>query len=136
MSKAAVKKIIKASNGIGYMATIDGSTPRVRPMAVSVGKDGVLLTTTFTRSPKMKQLTKNSRVEICFCDEGMQQVRLTGRAKVIKDAKKKASFFKKSPDLKRYFKSVDDPNYTLLEVKPTKVMLMMAGQMKYAKVKW
>ncbi len=136
MSKALVKKIIKSTNGIGFLATIDGATPRVRPMAVSVSKDGMLLTSTFTRSPKMKQIAKNSRIELCFCDEGMQQVRISGRMKVVKDAKKKASFFKKSPDLKRYFKSVDDPNYTLLEMKPAKVMLMKAGEMKYSKIKW
>ena len=136
MSKAAVKKIIKSANGIGYMATIDGKSPRVRPMAVSVSKDGMLLTSTFTRSPKMKQIGKNSRVEICFCDEGMQQVRLSGSVKVVKDEKKKASFFKKTPDLKHYFESADDPNYTLLEVKLDKVLLMKAGTMSYSEVKW
>lgn len=136
MSKTLVKKIIKSCNGIGYMATIDGSTPRVRPMSVTVSKEGTLLTSTFTKSPKMKQLAKNARVEIAFYDPSMQQVRLSGRIKVAKSAKVKEGFYKRSPEIKMYFSSADDPNFTLLELKPTSVKLMKAGQMSYETVKW
>ena len=134
MSKTLVKKIIKAAHGIGFLATIDGTTPRVRPMACQLTNENVLWSATFSKSRKMKQLKDAPRAEICFMDDKMQHVRLSGRIKVITDLKKKRAFYKKNPDLKQYFASPDDESFVMLEMKPTKVELMGAGEMKYAKV--
>lgn len=135
MSKALVKKILKAANGIGYMATVDGAQPRVRPMACNLTPDNLLWMSTFTRSPKMKQLAKNPRVELCFSDPAWQQLRIAGRVKVVTAAASKAAFFKKNPDLKQYFTGADDPNFVMLELKPASVKVMAGGSMEYTDVK-
>lgn len=133
MSVAVVKKILKDLKGVGMMATVDGAQPRVRPMACTV--DGkTLWISTFAKSPKMKQIAKNPSVEFCFMDQKMNHVRMSGKVKVVTSAKTKAAVWKKSPDLKVYFQTVDNPMFVLLEFKPAKVLLM-AGSMKYETVK-
>lgn len=135
MSKEKVLQII-ATAPVGFVATIDGTTPKVRPMAIQVVWDNKLYASTFRNSRKMEQIGKNPRTEIAWVDKDMRQVRISGTISVCQDKSLKKKFFDKNPTLKNYFKGVDDPNYTLLEIKPERVEWMDINSKKYEEIAW
>ena len=133
MSYEQVKDIIKDS-GLGYLATLEGNTPRVRPMMPALMPDGTLLMATTKSSDKVKQIEKNNHCEICFIDKKLSQVRIRGAVSLTQDMKKKAWLANAVPMLRAYFPTDDDPNYILLELKPEKILLINVGEAEYTQV--
>src|SRR5438046_10625851 len=67
------------------LATIDGGTPRVRPVS-PVRTDGFTVYIANLRSyHKTVEIAANPNVELCYLDDGHNQVRLTGKADVLID---------------------------------------------------
>ena len=136
MSKKRMKQIVQGCGGIGHMATVSGSSPKVRVMTFKVNGKYELLTSTFTRSPKMKQLGKNKRTAVSFWDPKQGMLIVEGTVHVVKDEKAKKSFYRGNPDLKNYFSGSDDPNYTLLALRPKKASIMPHDGMESIVVKF
>jgi len=133
MSFEQVKDIVKDS-GLGYLSTLEGNEPRVRPMMPALMNDGTVLMATTKNSDKIKQLEKNNRCEICFIDKKLSQVRIRGNIILSSDMKKKAWLANAVPMLRAYFPTDDDPNYILIELKPEKIMLINVGEAEYTEV--
>ena len=85
MTKAEIITLIKA-NPRAFMATIDGNRPRVRAMGTyDVDESGVYIQT-WTNKDIHAQILKNPAVELCYNDYNTGvQVRITGKAEIIKD---------------------------------------------------
>src|SRR5438045_606753 len=67
------------------LATIDGDQPRVRPVS-PVRSDGfTILVANLRLYHKTGEIAANPKVELCYMDDGHNQVRLTGRAHVVTD---------------------------------------------------
>src|SRR3954465_7388505 len=67
------------------LATIDGDQPRLRPVS-PVKTDGFTIYVANLRSyHKTGEIAANPKVELCYCDEGHNQVRITGVAEVLTD---------------------------------------------------
>lgn len=104
-----------------FLATMDGDQPRVRPVTL-ISSDGKFWITTDTWSEKAKQIRKNPKVEFSFVfKKGNADccIRVTGLAKVIKDKQIKGRLATHCDFFYKHWKSVDDPNYTLLQIFPS-----------------
>ncbi len=99
--------------GFGYLATLEGNQPRVRPMMPYLTEEGELLLALLGRSRTIPQLKANSNVEVCFVDRKMWYARVTGTAVLSSDLEKKKIVFENVPMLRQYFAGAEDPNYHL-----------------------
>ena len=102
-----------------FLATQENGQPRVRVVTL-VTFDQRLWVLTGTRSAKVKQIRENPKMELCLVfDEGEHHgyVRAAGFAKIISDKETKVKVAKHCDFFTKHWKSFDDPNYTLLELK-------------------
>ncbi len=103
--------------GFGYLATVEGDQPRVRPMMPYLLEDEKRLLVAFLgRSRSIADIKKNPRVEFCFVDRKMWYCRVAGQARISTDIDKKTILWDNVPMLKQYFGGPDDPNFVLAEV--------------------
>ncbi len=128
-----VKQMIKDA-GLGYLATVEGNEPRVRPLMPAMFNDGTILAATAKGSPKLAQLEKNNHYEMCFIDKKLSQVRIRGKVSFSDDIKKKEWLANAVPMLRSYFPTADDPNYVLMVLKPEKVFLIHVGEADYTQI--
>jgi general stress protein 26 len=102
-----------------FLATEESNQPRVRPVTL-VNFDQKFWVLTGTDSAKVRQIHENPRVEFCLLfEEGEHQgyIRASGLAKIIKDRETKVKLANHCHFFNEHWKSCDDPNYTLLELK-------------------
>ncbi|OGX39640.1 MAG: hypothetical protein A3G91_02740 [Omnitrophica WOR_2 bacterium RIFCSPLOWO2_12_FULL_50_9] len=128
MNREEVTDLIKDA-GFGYLATTEGSQPRVRPMMPYLTEDGrELLVALLGRSRSIAQIKQNPKVEFCFVDRKMCYCRIVGKAKITGDAVKKAILWDNIPMLKQYFAGPQDQNFVLAEVTIESVEAMTPHQ--------
>src|SRR6059036_1048218 len=71
---------VVAADRFPQLATIDGEQPRLRPVS-PVKTDGFdAYVANLRRYHKTSEIAANPRVELCYVDEGHNQVRVTGVA--------------------------------------------------------
>ncbi len=116
----------------GYVATIAGrGRPTLRPVSIFlVGRD--IYFCTGTGNAKVKQLAKDPRVEVCIPvtrSRWRGYYRITGCARIIKDARARLRIFKKIPyAAEEYWKGADDPAFTAVAIKPRRSRYLAPGQ--------
>ena len=113
-----------------FLATTEGDQPRVRPVTL-IYFDKRFWITTGTSDAKVKQIQGNPKVELCLLlTEGDRDlyVRAAGLAKIIEDKETKGKMARHCDFFSEHWESVDDPNYTLLEVCPTEVEYLRPGE--------
>jgi pyridoxamine 5'-phosphate oxidase len=82
MNKAEILAFIK-TNPMAWVATAEGSQPRVRGMETyRADENGLIFYTNVTKDVS-KQIEKNPAVEACYFANGLQ-VRVTGRMQRVK----------------------------------------------------
>jgi len=109
-----------------FLATIDGNHPRVRPVTL-INLNKRFWVTTDTNSAKVKQIEKNPNMELCllFTEQDMDCcARVAGLAKIIRDKDTKTKIAKRCDFFSKHWESVDDPNYTLLEICPAEIEIV------------
>ena len=134
MDNATAKEVFGHFDGLptASLATLDNGRPRVRPVTV-VHHDGNLFVLTGTGSKKVRQLRADPRFEICIgLKSGKNEgyLRADGRSEIVKDAALKAAVAKATPYFRTYWKSTDDPSYTLLRLRLKNINLMRPGDME------
>ena len=103
-----------------FLATVEGDQPKVRPVTL-IYFDQRLWITTGTKNAKVKQIVKNPKIEFCFYFEERGQegyIRVSGLSQIIDDRKTKVKIAEQLDFFNEHWKSVDDPNYTLIEIIP------------------
>ena len=116
--KAEIWKHFKDYSHI-FLASQENNQPRVRPVTL-VNFDQRFWVLTETRSAKVKQIRENSKIEFCLLfEEGGHNgyIRAAGIAKIIEDKETKDKVAGHCDFFGEHWKSRDDPNYTLLELK-------------------
>lgn len=106
-----------------FLATMDGDHPRVRPVTL-IYFDKRFWVTTGTRSAKIRQIQDNPNVEFCLLFQEANDdccIRVGGLAEIIKDRETKAKIAKHCDFFSKHWESVDDPDYTLLEIRPAEI---------------
>jgi len=105
------------------LATIDGLQPRVRPMTL-IYLDRRFWMVTSTSSNKVVQIKQNANVEFSYqFDENGDDcgIRVSGKAKIIKDKKTKTNIAKRISFFANHWSSPEDPDFTLLEILPSEL---------------
>ena len=112
------------------MATIEGGQPRVRPVTL-IYFDKRFWITTGTDSAKVKQIREKPKVEFCLLlTKGNEElyVRVAGLAKTIQNREIKERIARHCDFFSEHWESIDDPNYTLLEICPTEIEYLGPGE--------
>ena len=123
MNKEEAIDIVRDA-GFGFLATVDGNKPHVRPMMPYLSDDGELLLALLGRSRTISHIKANSNVEVCYVDRKMWYCRVTGTAQISNDIAKKQIVFENVPMLRQYFAGPEDPNFHLavIDVKAVEAM--------------
>ena len=123
MNKEEAIDIVKDA-GFGFLATVEGNQPHVRPMMPYLSEDGELLLALLGRSRTIPEIKGNPKVEVCYVDRKMWYCRVTGTAAITSDVSKKESVFENVPMLRQYFAGPEDPNFHLaiIDIKSVEAM--------------
>lgn len=120
-----------------YMATIDGKTPRVRPLTmVRFGSEHFILTG--ANDAKMRQLSENNNVEVCMDvkdEKGTGYIRIDGRMEIVKDLKLKRDVAMSTSYFSEYWSTPEDPTYALLHFRMKDLEFLRPGDMYSKKFK-
>jgi uncharacterized pyridoxamine 5'-phosphate oxidase family protein len=130
MDIPTVEELLRGENNI-FLATTEADQPRVRPVTL-VENAGNLYVLTGTADAKVSQIKTNNKVEVVRLirfEDGGGYVRFSAIAKVIGDAKIRSLVAKATSFFSNYFKSADDPKFTLVHLIPKKIEYMKPGQM-------
>src|SRR3954447_21000998 len=114
------------------LATVDESgQPRVRPVS-PVRVDGFTIYVANLRSyHKTQEIAANPKVELCYLDEGHDQVRITGVAKVLTDREVLDEIWSTNPLLRRYLGTPDNPELIVYQIQPQQVRFMREWALEY-----
>ena len=80
---------------------------------------------------KTAEIAANPKVELCYLDDGHNQVRLTGVAEVLTDAALLAEIWKTNPLLRQYLGSPDNPELIVYRIRPGRVRYMQEWALEY-----
>ena len=120
-----------------FLATAEGNQPKVRPVTL-IYFDKRFWITTDTGSAKVKQIQGNPNIEFCLYlqKEGKEgYIRACGMAEIIKDRKTKVKIAHHCDFFSRHWKSVDDPDYALIEICPKEIEYIRPGEFQTQKFK-
>jgi general stress protein 26 len=117
-----------------HLATLDADQPRVRPVS-PVRTDGFVVYVANLRCyHKTAEIAANPRVELCYLDDRHDQVRITGVAEVVTDAAVLQEIWDANPLLRQYLGRIDNPEFILYRVRPTRVRFMREWALDYHEV--
>ncbi len=117
-----------------YLATIDGDQPRLRPVS-PVRTDGFTVYVANLRMyHKTGEIAANPKVELCYLDEGHNQVRLTGVAEVLTDRELMQEIWDSNPLMRKYLGSIDNPALIVYRITPKQVRYMLEWALEYYEV--
>jgi len=124
-------RAVLAADRFPHLATIDGGTPRVRPVS-PVRTDGFTAYVANLRSyHKTVEIAANPNVELCYLDDGHNQVRLTGKADVLADPALLEAIWNTNPLLRHYLGSPDNPQLIVYRITPSRVRYMQEWALEY-----
>jgi general stress protein 26 len=127
-------RAVVAADRAPLLASVDGDQPRLRPVS-PLRIDGFTVYVGNLRSyHKTVELAANPRVELCFMDEQHNQVRLTGRAEVVTDRPTLQAIWDASPLLRQFLGTIDNPEFILYRIVPSRVRYMQEWALKYFEV--
>ena len=116
------------------LASIDGDQPRLRPVS-PVKVDGfIVYVANLKQYHKTEEIAENPNVELCYLDNDHNQVRITGKADVLKDNAELQEIWDSNPLLRQYLGSRDNPNLIIYKINPNHVRYMKEWALEYYEV--
>ena len=116
------------------LATVDSDQPRVRPVS-PVRTEGFTVFIANLRSyGKTQEIESNPKVELCYTDDGHNQVRITGTADVVTDRALLEDIWSTNPLMRAYLGSIDNPALIVYQVTPSRVRFMKEWALEYHEV--
>ena len=123
-----------AADRFPMLASIDGDQPRLRPVS-PVKTDGFTIYVANLRMyHKTQEIAANPKVELCYLDEGHNQVRLTGVAEIVTDRQLLEEIWNANPLLRQYLGSIDNPALIVYRIRPARVRYMQDWSLEYVEV--
>jgi general stress protein 26 len=117
-----------------HLATVDGDQPRLRPVS-PVKTDGFTVYVANLRSyHKTAEIEANPKVELCYLDDHHDQVRITGVAETVVDRQVLQDVWDTNPLLRQYLGTLDNPEFILYRITPTRVRYMKEWALEYHEV--
>ena len=131
----ALARAVVEHDRFPMLATVDGQQPRVRPVS-PVRTDGFTVYVANLRSyHKTAEIAANPAVELCYMDEGHNQVRITGVAEVLADRPLLEEIWQTNPLLRQYLGSIDNPALIVYRITPRQVRYMQEWALEYYEVR-
>ena len=116
------------------LASIDEDQPRLRPIS-PVKTDGFTVYVANLRFySKTKEIEANPKVELCYMEEGHDQVRITGTAEVLADRPLLEEIWEANPLMQHFLKTIDNPDLIIYRIVPSRVRYMQEWALKYHEV--
>ena len=115
-------------------ASIDGDQPRLRPVSPVHSEDFVIYVANLRQYHKTVEIAANPRVELCYINEGHDQVRITGVAEVLSDRPLLEEIWQDNPLLRQYLGSIDNPDLLVYRIEPSQVRYMREWALEYFEV--
>jgi len=127
------REVIRADR-FPYLATMDNDQPRLRPVS-PVRVDGFTVYVANLRAyHKTVEIAANPKVELCYLDDGHNQVRFTGVAEVLNDPALLGEIWDANPLLRQYLGTIDNPDLIVYRIRPTRVRYMQEWALEYYEV--
>ncbi len=120
-----------------FLATAEGDQPRVRPVTL-IYLLNKLFVTTGTTDAKVKQIRQNPKTEFCLLfekDERKGTIRVECAAKIVENKNVKTDVYNNISFAKEFWRSPEDPSYTVIELKPISFEYMKPGSFQAVKMK-
>ena len=116
------------------LASIDGDQPRLRPVS-PVKTDGFTVYVANLKAyHKTQEIAANPKVELCYMDSKHDQVRITGKAQVLKDEPEIREIWESNPLLSQYLGTSDNPMLIIYKIVPKQVRFMREWALEYHEV--
>jgi general stress protein 26 len=113
------------------LASLDGDQARVRPVS-PVRVDGFTIYVANLRTyHKTAEIAACPKVELCYLDDGHDQVRITGVAEVLTDRALLEEIWEANPLLRRYLGSLENPELVIYRIRPAAVRFMREWALQY-----
>jgi general stress protein 26 len=131
---AALARAVVAADHFPQLATVDGDQPRLRPVS-PVRTDGFTVYVANLRMyHKTVEIAANPKVELCYMDEGHNQVRITGVASIVSDRDILHEIWEANPLMRQFLGSIDNPELIVYRIDPTRVRYMQEWALEYHEV--
>ena len=117
-----------------YLATVEGDQPRVRPVSPVLTRGFTVYVANLRRYGKTAEIAANPRVELCYLDDGHQQVRITGTAEVVTDRAVLEEIWRENNLLRQFLGSLDNPELIVYRIRPARVRYMQEWALEYLEV--
>jgi general stress protein 26 len=125
---------VVAADRFPHLASIDGDQPRLRPVS-PVKTDGFTVYVANLRVyHKTQEIAANPKVELCYLDDGHNQVRISGTATIVTDRALLEEIWNANPLLRQYLGSLDNPQIIVYRIDPTRVRYMQEWALEYYEV--
>ena len=122
------------SDRFPMLATVDGDQPRLRPVS-PVRTDGFTVYVANLRCyHKTGEIAANPKVELCYLDDGHNQVRLTGVAEIVTERPLLQEIWDANPLMRQFLGSLDNPMLLVYRIRPTRVRYMQEWALEYHEV--
>lgn len=116
------------------LASMDGDQPRLRPVS-PVRTDGfTIYVASLRRYGKTHELEANPKAELCYTDDGHNQVRITAVAEIVRDRPLLEEIWNSAPLLRAYLGSLDNPELIIYRFVPNRVRYMREWALEYFEV--
>ncbi len=117
-----------------YLATADGDQPRLRPVSPVRTERFTVYVANLRSYHKTAEIATNPRVELGYLDDHHNQVRITGVAEVVTDRALLQEVWDGNSLLRQYLGSLDNPEFILYRIRPTRVRYMQEWAVDYYEV--
>jgi general stress protein 26 len=117
-----------------FLATAEGDQPRLRPVSPVRTRVFTVYVANLKRYGKTAEIAANPRVELCYLDDGHQQVRITGVAEVVTDRALLEEIWRENNLLRQFLGSPDNPELIVYRIRPHQVRYMQEWALEYVEV--
>lgn len=118
------------------LASTAGDQPRVRPVSPLRSDGFTIYVASMRSSEKTHELESNPKVELCYLAPNHDQVRITGLVEVVDSADPiRREVWDSSPLLRAYLTVIDNPEFVLYRVIPSRVRFMREWALLYHDVR-
>jgi general stress protein 26 len=127
-------RAVIAADRFPFLATVDSDRPRLRPVS-PVRTDGFTVYVANLRSyHKTGEIEANPKVELAYLSADHDQVRISGRAEVVRERALLDEIWADNPLLRHYLGSPENPELIVYRIVPERVRFMREWSLAYHEV--
>jgi general stress protein 26 len=125
---------VVAHDRFPMLASMDGDQPRLRPVSPVRTDEFTVYVANLRGYHKTQEIAANPKVELCYMDDGHNQVRITGLAEVVADRALLEEIWNHNPLLRQYLGTLDNPQLIVYRISPNRVRYMQEWALEYHEV--